>query len=224
LVNDFGLAAKGIALINNGIDTDSFTGKPFRPAESIRGELKLKPGEVVGIIARLSDVKGHKFLIEAMKIVLEKHPQAQLVIIGEGKMQDELTVLVSKLGIQKSVIFIPKFYNTREVLSVMDVFVMPSLQEGLGLALMEAMACGLAVVGSNVGGIKTLIENGSRGLLVESANALDLAEAICRLLVDSRLRVELGAKAQEFIRKNFSQSVMVAETEKEYLECVKIQN
>jgi len=224
LEDDFGVPSKDIVVINNGIDIERFSAEAIKPKAEIRNRLGLGAGPVVGIIARLSDVKGHKYLIEAMSLVLTQSPQAQLLIIGEGKMQEELFELVNKLGINKSVVFIAKSQDTRDILSVIDVFVMPSLQEGLGLALMEAMASGLAVVGSNVGGIRTLIESGSRGLLVEPADAKSLAAAISKLLNDKPLRENLGSQARKFIQNNFSQTKMVLETEKEYLGCLKIEN
>lgn len=224
LVKDFKMQSEDIVVINNGIDADRFTTQISKPKEQIRNESGLSQGPVVGIVARLSDVKGHKYLIEAMSLILKKNPAAQLLIIGEGKMQEALSALVNKLGISKSVIFMAKSQDTREALSIIDVFVMPSLQEGLGLALMEAMASGLAVVGSAVGGIKTLIEHGSRGLLVEPANPEVLAEAILQLLADAPLRARLGSQARRFIQDKFSQREMVLETEKEYLQCLRIKN
>lgn len=103
----------------------------------------------------------------------------------------------------------------------MDVFAMPSLKEGLGLALMEAMASGLAVVGSDVGGIKTLIADGSNGLLVKPADPKDLGAAITSLLKNKEKRKVLGENAKKFISTNFSSIKMVDETEKVYKECLK---
>jgi glycosyltransferase involved in cell wall biosynthesis len=115
-----------------------------------------------------------------------------------------------------SIIFIPEAKNTKDVLAAMDIFVMPSLQEGLGLALMEAMAQGVAVVGSAVGGIKTLIQDKENGLLVAPADAAALAQAIIALLKDSRLRRTLGSRAREFIIANFSKEEMADKTEMVY--------
>jgi glycosyltransferase involved in cell wall biosynthesis len=98
----------------------------------------------------------------------------------------------------------------------MDIFVMPSLKEGLGLALMEAMAQGIAVIGSAVGGIKTLIQNEATGLLVEPADSQALALALARLGIDAGLRRSLGQRARQFIMANFSQEEMVGQTQKIY--------
>ena len=171
-------------------------------------------------MARLSDVKGHKYLIEAMKPVLELYPDVQLLIAGEGKMEKELKRLTESLNIKKSVFFMPVALDTRVILSAIDIFVMPSLKEGLGLALMEAMACGLAVIGSRVGGIKTLIIEGKNGLLFEPADTQGLKEAILTLLADPEKREALAREANEFITKNFSKDKMVLETERVYLDII----
>ena len=186
LLKDFAVKEKDIVVIHNGIDVDRFRNhKPensaFGGREQLKTDLGLGSGPVVGIIARLSDVKGHIYLIEAMKKVLKALPDAQLLIAGEGKMKDELVSLARHLGLEGKVFFLPQVCDTVKVLSIMDVFVMPSLKEGLGLALMEAMACGLAVIGSDVGGIKSLIQHDYNGLLVEPEDTVALSSAILEI-------------------------------------------
>ncbi|MDD2679412.1 MAG: glycosyltransferase family 4 protein [Candidatus Omnitrophica bacterium] len=220
LIRDFKVPEKDIAVINNGIDIDRFKAAALKPKTLMKKSLGLSEGPVIGIIARLSDVKGHKYLITAMKEVLVEYPAAQLLMMGTGKMQEDLNGLAASLGISKSVFFIPEISDTVDALSAMDIFVMPSLQEGLGLALMEAMAAGLAVIGSNVGGIKTLIQDRQNGLLAKPADSEGLASAILNLLGDPSKREALGKQAQDFIQHNFSQDKMVMETEKEYLTCL----
>jgi len=220
LVVDFKLAENKITVINNGIDMARFRAPSASCFLPDKAGLGLGAGPVVGIIARLSDVKGHKYLIEAMKTVLEEFPSAGLLVVGSGRTQEELLRQVSSLGIDRKVFFVPEIRDTVNTLALMDVFVMPSLQEGLGLALMEAMAQGLAVIGSNVGGIKTLIQDGISGLLVEPADSRGLAKAILTLLNDPVKRASLGKQAQVFIRQNFSQEKMVCETEEEYSRCL----
>jgi glycosyltransferase involved in cell wall biosynthesis len=224
LVRDFKLDEKKITVIHNGIDVDRFQRQMTDDGRQIRASLGLGDGPVIGIIARLSDVKGHKYLIQAMSEVLKKYPAANLLIVGEGKTRKELTARVESLGINKNVFFVSETQDTAKTLSAMDIFVMPSLQEGLGLALMEAMAEGLAVIGSNIGGIKTLIQDGHNGLLVEPADSSSIAQAILTLLGNPSKRLELGKEAQGYIQNNFSQEKMVLETEKEYLNCLNIKD
>lgn len=220
LKRDFRVEDNSIRIIHNGIDPDRFCILDAKSKAKAKENFGLSDVPVVGIIARLSDVKGHIYLIEAMKIVLEKIPLARLFIVGEGREERKLKDLTKRLGIEKSIFFMASVNDTASALAAMDVFVMPSLQEGLGLGLMEAMASGIAVIGSDVGGIKTLIQNKYNGLLVPAANAAELAQAILELLRDKNKARDLGEKARVFIHQNFSQEDMVSKTEKVYLECL----
>jgi glycosyltransferase involved in cell wall biosynthesis len=213
LSEDFKVDPGDICVIPNGIDVERFQVK-------IKKDFGLGAGPVVGIIARLSDVKGHVYLIRAMQEVLTKIPSAKLLIVGDGKMKEELVGLVERLGLIKSVFFVPSLRDTREALSLMDVFVLPSLKEGLGLSLMEAMAAGLAVIGSDVGGIKNLIQNGNNGILAQAQDVGGLSKAILELLQDQNKREYLGNNAREFIRGNFALGKMIAQTQEVYTRCL----
>jgi glycosyltransferase involved in cell wall biosynthesis len=219
LIADFKLDEFKISVVHNGIDTKNFG--DFSARVRLRKDLGIQDALLVGIIARLSDVKGHIYLIRAMPEVVKIFPTAKLLIIGEGKMKDTLVKETDRLGIKENVLFIPRASNTRDLLSAMDIFVMPSLQEGLGLALMEAMAQGVAVVGSAVGGIKTLIQDRVNGLLVAPADSAALAQAIIGLCNDPALRRALGSRAREFIMANFSKEEMVDKTEIVYQQSLK---
>lgn len=221
LLCDFEVDKEDIVLIHSGIDTDKFQNINM-PVKEKYDVLEGRP--VIGTIARLSEEKGHIYLIEAMKHILSDIPGAKLLIIGEGRMKEKLVSLAKKLGIEQHVFFVSETSDTKEVLFDLDVFVMPSLKEGLGLALMEAMACGLPVVGTAVGGIKNLIQDGKNGLLVNPADPLELAKAILALLRDPSKSDSLGKNAGNFIKENFSKEEMVLKTERMYSECVKAQN
>lgn len=220
LMNDFLIPEAEIRLIHHGIDKEKFIIPANEYIEEKKNELGLSNGPVIGIIARLSPVKGHVYLIQALKIVLEKFPSAQLLIVGEGKIKQGLVNLCKKLEITKQVNFVPNTLDTKAILSVMDIFVLPSLHEGLGLSLMEAMIMGRAVIGTEVGGIKALIHGGVNGLLVKPENVLQLSDAIIELLLDSGKRKILGNNAKIFIEENFSEEKMIHQTEKLYLECL----
>jgi glycosyltransferase involved in cell wall biosynthesis len=211
LVSDFKLNPDKISVIHNGIDTKEFGDNSARI--DARKKFGVSEGFLLGMIARLSDVKGHKYLIQAMPEILKIFPEAKLLIVGQGRLEPVLTRQVQDLGLKEKVIFVPEAKQTKEILAALDVFVMPSLQEGLGLALMEAMAQGLAVVGSSVGGIKTLIQDKRNGLLVAPSDPVALSQAIIKLLSDSGLRHSLGEEARKFIIANFSQEEMVDKTE-----------
>jgi glycosyltransferase involved in cell wall biosynthesis len=221
LKKDFLVDEKKITVVYNGIDTEKYA---QYSRENGSAQKQVPSGPVIGIIARLSDVKGHMYLIGAMKIVLKRFPQARLLIIGEGKMEKELKRLVEDLGLSANVSFLPEVADTPAALASMDVFVMPSLHEGLGLALMEAMAAGCAVIGSDVGGIVNLIRHRQNGLLVRPADVPGLAAAIEELLGSETMRKELGMQAHEFIMREFSQEKMVVATEGVYRTCLNVKS
>jgi len=116
LIRDFGVEERNITVIHNGIDVNKFKVHSSKVNVEAKKELGLGDGPVVGIVARLSDVKGHLYLIEAMKGVLGHLPNAQLLIVGEGKMMRELTSLTKRLGMERSVFFIPRVADSAGVI------------------------------------------------------------------------------------------------------------
>jgi glycosyltransferase involved in cell wall biosynthesis len=221
LIDDLGVFERDIRVIPNGVDTDRFTEVSALARQRAKESFGLHDKPVVGIIARLSDVKGHIYLIRAMKIIAARQPEAQLFIVGEGSQEGRLRLETGRLGLQAQVRFLGNVADTNDALSAMDIFVMPSLQEGLGLGLMEAMAKGLPVVGSNVGGIKSLLCDGAHGALVPPADPDSLAAAIASFMQDLEGARASGRRAREFIRQNFSENSMVTATEGVYQECLK---
>jgi len=157
-------------------------------------------------------VKGHKTLISAMKKVIEKIPDAKLLIVGEGKIEGELKSLASDLYLEESVHFYPIVNDTPSVLSLLDCFVMPSLQEGLGLSIMEAQAMALPVVASRVGGIPSLIKDGKTGFLVTPANEEELSRALIDCLMNKEKAKTVGRAARRFIEENFPAGKMAEAT------------
>ncbi|MDD4908597.1 MAG: glycosyltransferase family 4 protein, partial [Candidatus Omnitrophica bacterium] len=220
LLLDFGVPQEKVKLIYNGIEIDRFKNRQSTDKGREKTRLGLTQGPVAGIIARLSDVKGHCYLLEAMKKVLEQLPGAQLLIVGDGREKDKLLKLADEFKLGKSVKFIYAVDDTAKILPVMDVFVMPSLQEGLGLAVMEAQAAGLAVVASNIGGLNVLVRDGESGRLVLPKDVDGLAAAIVELLKDKDKAEKFGRSARSFIENNFSQDLMVCQTEDLYKECL----
>lgn len=228
LIKDLGLNEERIRLVHNGIDTTGDggrgTGDGLQDARGGRKEIRkkfgLSDGPVVGIIARLSEVKGHRYLITAMKKVIEQVPGAQLLSVGDGKIKNDLEALADSLNIREKIHFVPSVSDTREPLSVMDVFVMPSLQEGLGLSIMEAMLAQAAVVASSVGGIPSLVKDNETGILVKARDPDAIACAIIGLLNDKARAARLSARARELILREFSLERMAQETERAYKECL----
>ncbi len=219
LVCDFKLPKNRVSVIYNGIDAKRFD-KQVSAADRlhIKKEYRLKDAPVIGIISRLSGIKGHKYLINAFARVLKVVPDAQLLIIGDGKRKysDSLKGRVKGLGLDAKVKFYPSCRDTSIPLSIIDVFCHPSLQEGLGLSILEAMAMGVAVVASDVGGIYTLIKDRSNGLLVPPKDEEALSEAILLLLSDRKKAQEMGRLSKSIVQKNFTLEEMTKKVVKVY--------
>ena len=212
LEDDFYVPSQKITLIESGIDLAKFKVVSDSERREAKKKYSLEKFFVVGIIARLSDVKGQDILIRAMKEVVAAKSDVYLLIVGEGKMEKELKDLTQELGLKNHILFLPIINQTSEILSAMDIFIMPSRQEGLGLSIMEAQACGLPVVGSDVGGIPTLIEHEKTGLLIKPEDPQGLAKAIIRLINENALRAKLGKNARQFIENNYALKRMVDQT------------
>lgn len=212
LIKDFRLEPSRVVLIPNGIDLSRFVIPRQEDRESCRRKFGVQGSPVIGIIARLSDVKGHADLIKAFKKVLLKFPEARLLIVGEGPLEDDLRRLVEGLSLSSRVDFYKIVNRTADVLPLFDVFVMPSLQEGLGLSVMEAQAMGLPVVASRVGGLPDIIEHNRTGLLVEPQHPAALAEAICDVLAHPAKAWDMGRAARIFLEKHYSSGQMILST------------
>ncbi|NTV29355.1 MAG: glycosyltransferase family 4 protein [Candidatus Omnitrophica bacterium] len=209
LTRDMEVRPEKIVLVPNGIDLNAF--RPLSDAErqALRDRWGLGREPVVGIVARLSDVKGHAFLIDAVAQVRKVFPDVKCLIFGDGPLETELKQRVQTLGLKDAVLFYPVINRTSEVLGLLDVFVMPSLSEGLGLSAMEAMASGLPTVASGVGGLLDLIQDGVTGRLVPPKDPTALALVIQDVLADRVRARDMGEKARFFIATNYSQEKML---------------
>ncbi|MFH1645827.1 MAG: glycosyltransferase family 4 protein, partial [Candidatus Omnitrophota bacterium] len=191
----------------NGIDISRFIDNySDKDKVLIRKEYGLKDIATIGLIARISEVKGHLYLIEAFRKVLDEYPQVQLLIIGDGsdKYLDKLKKLSVRLKLEEKVLFHKACEDTVMPLSIIDIFCMPSLQEGLGLSLLEAMAMSKPVIASNVGGIYTLIKDKYNGLLVPPKDSISLAAAMLSLLKDKDTARLMGERSKGLVLEKFS--------------------
>jgi len=212
LAEDFGIDKQRIVLIYNGLDIRDFPVVDENIRQARRREFDIHGSPIIGIIARLSEVKGHRVLIKAMGLIVPKFPKAVLLVIGQGDIENSLKQLVQDLKLQDHVRFLSVVDKTSTVLGLMDVFVMPSKQEGLGLSVMEAQASGLPVVASRVGGLPSLIRHGETGLLVKPNDESELSQAILQLLGDRAKALAMGQAARRFIEQEFSVDEMAEDT------------
>ncbi len=219
LVDVFRRDENKVRLIFNGVDTSKFNNDySTSEKEEIKRRYGLKNGPIIGIISRLAPEKGHIYLIEAFKELLVEIPDAQLIIVGDGKMKTELKKRVREFGIDNAVHFFGEILNTKEFLGIMDVFTRPSIEEGFGLGVVEAMLMGLAVVSTDVGGFKSILDHGNVGILVPPKDVTKLKNAIVRILGDSKIARELGEAGRKYALKNFSADRMAAQVEAVYKE------
>lgn len=221
LVNDLGMRKEDVAVVHNGVEIERFTPDKFSLAEkeNFKRGYGFKSGApVIGTVARLSSVKGQRYLILAMKKLLKDIPQIQLLLVGDGPEKDNLINQSKELGLENNVFFAPSTLDTSVPLSVMELFVFPSLLEGLGLAIIEAQAMGLPVVASDVGGIYTLVKDGLNGFLVHPKDEQALAEAILKVLKNRKKAQEMGRLARKQARQNFDLQEMVDGIEQVYQE------
>jgi glycosyltransferase involved in cell wall biosynthesis len=172
---------------------------------------------VVGYVGRLSEEKGVSYLIEAIAILNKSGMPTKLLIIGEGPQRKELADLVKKANIEEKVIF-TGFQNDIECwLPAMDVFTLPSLTEGTPMSLLEAMACGIPVVASAVGGVPQVIDSGKNGILVSPGKPAEINDAIHLLYKNKDLRNGLSKEAQKTIKLKYDVEDWINKIESEYL-------
>ncbi|HBO96642.1 MAG TPA: hypothetical protein DE315_07880 [Candidatus Omnitrophica bacterium] len=212
LRDDFNVPDDRIALVPSGIDLRVYAPAAEDLKRQMRRKYNLGSGPVVGIIARLADVKGHDILIEAMRTVHARMPDVKLVIAGEGKMESRLKSLVRISGLEQNILFYPVAHKPAGILPMFDIFILPSREEGLGLSIMEAQAAGVPVVASRVGGIPGLIEDGKTGFLVQPENPGALAQTIIAALHDKNCLARIARAGREFVRGNCSADTMVEKT------------
>ncbi len=212
LVNDFKVPQEQVFLINNGIDLESFQAVDDVNREKTRKKFYISQTPVIGMVSRLADVKGHGVLIDAMPLIVAEFPNVLLFLAGDGKMKAQLQAQTASLGITDHVMFASVFNPSGAILSLFDVFVMPSIEEGFGLSGMEAQAAGLPIVASNVGGIPLFVFHEKTGLLVAPKDSVALAAAIIRFLKDPDFGKRIGAQARKFIQENFSSEITAAKT------------
>lgn len=215
MVQRQGLPAHKIQVIYNGVDPDQFH---VRESQAVaRLTLGLPVGvPVIGCIARLDLIKGHSYLIDAMTQIRAHLPQATLLIVGTGTAQAILREQVQKRGLSRAVLFLGERRDIPTLLRAMDLFVLPSLDEGLGIALIEAMAMELPVVATNVGGIPEVVDNGQTGILVPPRDSEALAQAIVALLKDEAKRCRMGMLSKERVLAQFTAQRYVAQLENFY--------
>lgn len=205
------------AVIYSGIDAHAFQSADGR---KFRQEHKISVNRlVVGMVSKLWEGKGHDILLDAWKEVLEGNtvkPDPLLILVGEGHLDKALQSRATELNLDDSVLFTGFRDDIPAVTAAMDVAVLPSLFEGMGRAVLEAMAAAKPVVASRVGGIPDLVTHGTNGLLVQPGDRGSLARALLEILSDASLRSRLGRAALTGFRAEYSAAYMVDQIHRFY--------
>ncbi|WP_331959397.1 glycosyltransferase family 4 protein [Candidatus Binatus sp.] len=219
-----GVDRRRVTVVHSGVDRDRF--HPPTPEERVHARIALgiSYGEfVISAVGALEPRKGHRYLIEAIAQRAQTAPSVKLkcFIAGHGSIRGELEREIAKLRCAERVKLLGRIDDPHGLLWASDVFAMPSLKEGLGVAALEAMASALPVVASDVGGLREVVEDERTGIIVPPANPEAIASAIGRLADSPALRSQMGAAARARAVENYSMATMAARTLGLYRACVR---
>ena len=197
-------------VIYNGVDGSEYTANK-----------DLLKQQVVSIVGSLRSDKGHTLLLKAMRRALHDLPNLKLWIVGDGPLRGALENEVRRLGIEKNVVFWGKRNNVQEFLGRTSVFALSSLREGLPVALVEAIASALPVIGPDVGGISEIIKNRENGYLVQACDERALSKAILDMFSNPERLEKMGQRSREFFDQSFSLKNLINQLDVTYLNLLK---
>lgn len=213
-VENFGVPAEHIFTIPNGVDSESFRFVPG--VDETRTELSIGNDKVLLFVGRLAKVKRVEILIALTNALLEEGLDVKTIIVGDGPCKAYYEKLAEPIN--KSVIFTGWLHRTQtfKFYQIADVFVLPSLSEGLPTVLLEASAAGKPSVASNVSGVSDIVIHGETGYLVRKFDIDSYKTYVKNLLEDDDLARKMGARASEYVKENFNWDVVVDKYEKLY--------
>lgn len=205
-----GVEASRLHVIPNGVDLERF--RPRQRGTPKEGEIRIV------FVGRLISNKGPQYLVEAIPSVLSSHPKVEFVFVGDGPLRPSLERRARALRVDHKVKFLGLRNDVASILGECDIFVRPSLLEGMPLTVLEAMACSLPVIATAVGGTPELVSDGVTGLLVEPANHRELANAILRLVGKPSWARELGSNGHALVEKAYDWDIIAEQTLEVYRE------
>jgi glycosyltransferase involved in cell wall biosynthesis len=193
-----------VQIVPNGVDAEVF--KPSNDQEALKQQFNFGKGPLVLFVGNLIPRKGLFFLVDCAKRIAKQQPNIKFLIAGEGPLKSQLTKFIQEKSLSDNFNFLGKV--DEKVLPLLyncsDVFVLPSIQEGQGIVLLEAQASGKPVVAFDIGGVNEVVKNQETGLMVNLGDSDALAEALIRLIDDTSLRESMGACGRKFIESNFT--------------------
>lgn len=218
MVEKQGISSHRISVVYNGVDTERFY-PDYVKRNVYRDKLGIKQdAPVIGIVARLTPIKDHKTLLKAFSKFLNNIPEAILLIVGDGELRDKLKNEATGLSLNSNVVFLGERKDIPDLLNVMDVFVLSSLNEGHNIALLEAMSTALPVVATNVGGSREVVLDGITGYLISPEDPQAISNKLTHIIKDKICLSEMGRITRERIVTVFSIKTMMENYKKLYLE------
>ena len=208
-----GVLPERVKVVLNGIDLSCFA-----PPESGHGNRDGDDTLIIGAAGRLTPEKGHRVLLGAARILAAERLSFRIRIAGEGSLREELLMTAATTGLADRVQLLGAVRDMATFYRGLDLFVLPSLSEGLPRAILEAMALGVPVVSSHVGGVAEVIVDGVHGFLVPASDADSLARAIRTVAMDRELRRKVALEGQRHVRSSFSSERVAREVEALYRE------
>jgi glycosyltransferase involved in cell wall biosynthesis len=206
-----GIEPGRVKVISNGVQVPSAAFASRQDGIDLREELRVEAASnLVLSVGRLVEAKGHVHLLEAIPAVLDRLPGTVFALVGDGPLRPSLEERASRLGIESAVRFTGIRFDVDRLAVNSDLFVLPSLQEGLPLALLDAMAVGMPVVATDVGGMGEVLVHESNALVVPPAESRSLSRAMLRFLEDPQLGRRCGAEARELMRREYTIDRMCA--------------
>ncbi|HCU79983.1 MAG: hypothetical protein CL789_04605 [Chloroflexi bacterium] len=208
--NNFYLPGK-IKVIRNMIEVDKFENVEhridFRREWSVDDNMSL-----IVVVGYLEEIKGHRYLLQALPNIVARHPNILVALVGDGELKKQFEDQVLETCVADKVLFAGWQQDVPSILNAADLLVLPSLSEGLPFVVPEAMAAGLPVVATNVGGIPEAVVEGKTGLLVKAASSLELEQAIISLLDNPSQMIEMGIAGNKRANAEFNVERMVRDT------------
>jgi glycosyltransferase involved in cell wall biosynthesis len=200
----YGVDSGKVRIVPNGVDIEKF--KPIENTTSVKQQFGLGNEPCVLFVGSLIPRKGLPFLVEAAKKIVKEKADTKFLIVGEGPLKNQLIATLKSLNLSDNFKFLGNLKE--DALSAAyicaDVFVLPSIQEGQGIVLLEAQASGKTVVAFDIGGVDEAVRNKETGLLVKQGSSDDLADALLMLLSDKVLRQKMGTNGRKFVSENFT--------------------
>ncbi len=213
-----GIKKNKLVLISNGVDLERFKRHNSDQKKRDLGISNLGP--VIGTVGRMVTEKGQVYLIEALKKIKNNFQDIKCLFVGEGPMLKELRQKAYALGINDCCVFTGAVTDIESIYPILDVFVLPSLREPFGLALLEAMACGIPIIATNTGGPNDIISDGVNGFLIPAMDSDAISFKLKFLLQNNSICKSIGINGRKAAIKNFDVKNTVKRIEKVYLEII----